>query len=182
MKGTVNTMFMVRDVSEEDLLGIAKVKIDTWKTTYKGIISDEILDKLDLNEQAEKFKELLPAKDDKKFLLAVEVDSAIVGFAAGGIGRDGKYGVDGEIYAIYVLEEYQNQNIGKYLMKYSIEKLSEMGLISFLVWVLESNPYKQFYEKLGGVQIDRKPLDSSDGSPFIIAYAWKDGKLLHNYT
>lgn len=86
------------------------------------------------------------------------------------------YGVAGEVYAIYVLKEYQNQNIGRNLMKYSIEKLSKMGLISFLVWVLESNPYKQFYEKLGGTQIDRKPLDSSDGSPFLIAYAWKDGK------
>lgn len=137
-------MLILREAAREDLLGITKVKIDTWKSTYKGMISDEILDNLDLNEQAEKLKDLLPRKDDKKFLLAAEVDGVIVGFAAGGIERDGKYGVDGEVYAIYVLKEYQNQNIGKNLMKYSIEKLSDMGLISSLVWVLESNPYKQY--------------------------------------
>jgi GNAT superfamily N-acetyltransferase len=166
-------MLILREASIDDLIGIAKVKIDTWKTTYKGIISDEALENLDLYEQAEKFKDLLPEKDNKKFLLVAEVDGVIVGFSAGGIEREGNYGIDGEVYAIYVLKQYQNQNIGKSLMKCSIEKLSGMGLNSFLIWVLESNPYKQFYEKLGGVQIDRKPLDSSDDSPFITAYAWE---------
>ena len=31
MKDTGNTKFMIGNESEEDLLGIAKVKIDTWK-------------------------------------------------------------------------------------------------------------------------------------------------------
>lgn len=164
-----------REASQDDLIGIAKVKIETWKTTYKGIISDTILDNLDLHKQAENFKELLPRKEDTKCLIVAEADGEIVGFAAGGVERDGTYGVDGEIYAIYVLKEYQNQDIGKCLMKYAVEKLSEKGLTSFLVWVLERNPYRRFYEKLGGIQIDRKPLETCADSPFLVAYIWKDG-------
>lgn len=35
----------IHDATVSDLPGIAKVKVDTWRTTYRGILSDETLDK-----------------------------------------------------------------------------------------------------------------------------------------
>jgi len=168
-------MIIIRDAKTEDLLSIAKVKIDTWHSTYRGFITDDVLDKFDLSEQAEKFGELIPQGCEKKFLIVAEANGTIVGFAAGGSERDGKYGIDGEVYAVYVHEKYQNQGIGNNLMVHSAEKLANMGFESMLVWVLEDNPFKRFYEKYGGTQIDKKPFEISDNGHFVVAYAWKDG-------
>ncbi len=109
-------------------------------------------------------------------MLVAEASAVIVGFTAGGGERDGRYGIDGEVYAVYVLEDHQNRGIGQKLMQRASEKLVEMGLSSMLVWVLEQNAYKRFYEKHGGVQIDRKPLEEGSLEPLITAYAWKSLK------
>jgi len=165
---------IIRDAQAEDLMGIAKVKIDTWRSTYKGIISDEILAGFDLKEQAEKFKELLTGGSNGTFFIAAEADGVLVGFAAGGTERDGKYGIDGEVYAVYVLQEYQNRGVGRMLMECSAEKLAGMGFKSLLVWVLEDNPYRNFYEKHGGILIDKKQLELGGNKYCVTAYAWRD--------
>lgn len=167
-------MVIVRDAKVEDLLSIAKVKIDSWGSTYRGIIADDILDNFDVQEQAKKFGELIPQGMEKKFLIVAEANGKIMGFAAGGSEREGKYEVDGEVYAIYVLQEYQNEGIGKELMAHSVKKLITMGFDSMLVWVLEKNPYKAFYEKLGGIQFNKKPLEMGDNKEQVMAYVWKD--------
>lgn len=166
----------VRAAQTGDLLGIARVQVETWRSTYRGIIDDDILDNFDVNVQAEKFGKLLPKRSGQTFLLVAEVSNQIVGFAAGGLERDGQHGIDGEVYAVYVLKDYQNQGIGKMLMQHASKELAKMGLSSMLVWVLERNVYKRFYEKHGGVLIDRKPLEKNHPEPVVAAYAWKDPK------
>ena len=36
----------IRRAIKDDIQGIAKVHVDSWKTTYKGIVADEILDNI----------------------------------------------------------------------------------------------------------------------------------------
>lgn len=56
----------------------------------------------------------------------------------------------GEVYAIYVLPEYQRQGIGRQLMSMCAEELLRGSMDTLLVWVLEANPARRFYERLGG--------------------------------
>ncbi|WP_338030297.1 hypothetical protein [Fervidibacillus albus] len=37
---------MIRKAVVEDAFGIAKVQVDSWHTTYKGIVSDDYLQQL----------------------------------------------------------------------------------------------------------------------------------------
>ncbi len=37
----------IRNVKEEDIEHIVDIKIDGWKTAYKGIINDEYLNNMD---------------------------------------------------------------------------------------------------------------------------------------
>ncbi len=161
---------IIRDATELDLPGIAKVKVDTWRTAYKGLISDEILNNLDYEQQAIQFTKLLP-KDNSNILIVAE-EKGIIGFSSGGEEREKKYGFECEVYAIYVLKEHQNKGIGKQLFRESLKRLSKSGYKSVLVWVLEGNPYRRFYEALGGELVDRKPLDNTE--LFLVAYGWKD--------
>ncbi|TKJ00794.1 GNAT family N-acetyltransferase, partial [Bacillus cereus] len=36
----------IRRAIKDDIQGIAKVHVDSWKTAYKGIFADEILDNI----------------------------------------------------------------------------------------------------------------------------------------
>ncbi|MCX7749311.1 MAG: GNAT family N-acetyltransferase [Clostridia bacterium] len=163
--------FVIRDANHKDLIDIAKVKIDTWRSTYRGLIPDDILDHFEVNDQAEQFGEIL--KSPQNFLIVAEWEGTIAGLAAGGPEREGKYGIDGEVYAIYVLKEYQNTGAGKELMAQSAKKLVNMGFQSMLVWVLEKNPYRRFYEKIGGREIGKKTFGIGGENQKFAAYAWE---------
>ena len=43
-----------------------------------------------------------------------------------------------------------------------------------LVWVLAKNPYRRFYEKLGGKYLRSQQIDIGGSSYEEIAYGWED--------
>ncbi|HXQ79423.1 MAG TPA: GNAT family N-acetyltransferase [Thermoplasmata archaeon] len=45
--------------------------------------------------------------------------------------------------------------MGTSLTREAAKHLQSIGLSSMLVWVLDQNPYRRFYEKLGGVPARR---------------------------
>ena len=172
-KGMV--IMVIREAKSTDLTGVAKVKIKTWRSTYKGLISEDILENLQIEEQAEKFGDLLSDEKTKFLIVAEDKDNnnEIIGFAAGGCQRDIEYQIDGEVFAVYILDEYQNKGLGKKLMDYSINKLKGMGLKSMLVWVLDENPYKRFYEKIGGKEGNKKTIEIGAGKNTVVSYLWE---------
>src|SRR5256885_7375576 len=82
----------------------------------------------------------------------------IVGFADGGPSRDRIGGLDGELYAIYLLERSQRRGVGRQLVGAVAARLLEAGLTAMSVWVLAGNPACGFYDALGGRQIGAKAV------------------------
>lgn len=75
-------------------------------------------------------------------------EDKVVGFVGYGAYRDNSLPETGEVYSIYILKEYYDQNVGYKLMSAAIEKLSEYKKIA--VWVLECNHRAiKFYERCG---------------------------------
>lgn len=159
----------IREAVLEDADGIARVHVDSWRTTYKGIVSDSYLQQLSYEQRAENWRRGI----GKSALYVAEDETGkIVGFGTGDKERTGKYNADGELYAIYLLEEVQGQGIGKKLTQVIAQSLKEQGLDSMLVWVLERNPSKAFYESLGGQPIDETMIDIGGDQFKEIAYYW----------
>jgi hypothetical protein len=50
---------IVRDATYEDVPAIARVHVDTWRTTYQGIVPDEHLAKLSYQKRAEAWYQIL---------------------------------------------------------------------------------------------------------------------------
>ncbi|MGF2616120.1 GNAT family N-acetyltransferase [Rossellomorea vietnamensis] len=156
----------------KDAIGIAKVQVDTWKTTYGGLVPESYLQAMTYESRERKWKEIL--KKGTVYIAKNELDE-IVGFSCGGEERSGNYpDYHGELYAIYILKEYQRSGLGKSLVKPVISDLINRGIFSMVVIVLEKNPSKSFYESLHGKKIDTltteiagKPLQES-------VYGWKD--------
>ncbi|EKP95233.1 GNAT family N-acetyltransferase [Thermaerobacter subterraneus] len=82
----------------------------------------------------------------------------VVGFAAAGPERSGDPEFRGELGAIYVLEEYQGRGVGRRLVAAAVRELLARGHRSMLVWVLAQNPYRRFYETLGGTRVRTRTI------------------------
>lgn len=97
-----------------DALGIAKVHVDSWRTTYKGIVPGTYLNNLSYSKREEVWRKNLLSGE----VWVAETDEGeIIGFSSGGKERSGNYpGFEGEVYAIYLLKGYQKQGIGKRLI------------------------------------------------------------------
>ncbi|TFD99804.1 GNAT family N-acetyltransferase [Jeotgalibacillus salarius] len=162
----------IRKATIKDAAGIAKVQVDTWKTTYKGMVPDEYLDHMSYSRREEMWEKII---GNGQVVYVAEDNDEIVGFANGGPERSNKYsGFDGELFAIYILEAYQRQGLGKKLMAPLVEEMKTQGLKSMIVCVLEKNDSKLFYEVLGAEKIDTVKINFGGKDLKEAVYGWKD--------
>lgn len=166
----------IRKAVLADVNGIAKVHVDGWKTTYRGIVPDEYMNKLTYEKRAQLWDRVIPTGN---VFVAEDETGQIMGFADGGKERTGDYPeYTGELYAIYIFKGEQGKGIGKRLLMAVTEELVKQGIHSMLVWVLKDNPSCRFYEKLGGKLVDSTAVDFSGTLLDEIAYGWNDLSLL----
>jgi ribosomal protein S18 acetylase RimI-like enzyme len=90
------------------------------------------------------------------FYIAENNKGEVIGFVIGGLERNKDPNYKGELMGIYILKEYQRLGIGKALTRKIVENLIKMKINTMLVWVLENNPYRAFYDTLGGKIVDKK--------------------------
>jgi len=106
-------------------------------------------------------------------------DDRIVGFACGGPVSDGLEQYEGEIYSIYLLEDYQRGGLGRQLLLSTARRMKDDGIDSMLLWVFEENHgARRFYESLGGELIGRKKIRIGSADLVELAYGWKDIRSL----
>jgi ribosomal protein S18 acetylase RimI-like enzyme len=160
----------IRKAKVEDAGAIAHVQVESWKTTYAGIVSDVFLASLNKEERTQSWKAQILADNISIFL--VQDETGIFGFVAGGEVREKLEEYDAELYAIYLLRERQRQGVGKTLSLTLASALQAQGYTSMLVWVLEQNPSVSFYQRLGAVQIARKIINIGGADLQELAFGW----------
>ncbi|MDT9026104.1 GNAT family N-acetyltransferase [Rossellomorea yichunensis] len=133
--------FRFRKANLQDSPGLAYVHVHSWRTTYKGIVSENYLQSLSIEEREQKWVQILSGTHHT-YVCELD-DGKIIGFVSFGKERSGEY--EGELYAIYLLEEYQGKGIGKEFLKIAATRLKEQGYNSMWIWVLKENPSKHFY-------------------------------------
>lgn len=173
---------IIREAHIEDAAGIAKVHVDTWRTTYAGIVPDEFLANMTYESYEKRWINNLNNTTDGTFTYVAEDDSGqIVGFVSGGTERTGDPIYNGELYAIYILKDHQGQGIGSLLTQTLVKRLLQESTNSMLLWVLADNPARRFYEVLGGRLVKTSQIEIGDIMLDEIAYGWIDiGKLLQD--
>ncbi|MEM5594184.1 hypothetical protein AAHH67_24905 [Niallia circulans] len=98
---------IIRKAKDEDAKRIAKVHVDSWRTTYKGIVPDLFLERLNYEEREEIWKKAIPTGS---VFVAENETGEIIGFANGGKERSGQYpGYVGELYAIYLWKPFKDK-------------------------------------------------------------------------
>jgi GNAT superfamily N-acetyltransferase len=172
----------VRRAVPDDLLGMARVHVETWKSTYRGMVPDERLDALTVEgDIAGGFGRWLsePPTGTQTFV-AVKPKEQVVGFALATPNRESIDGYSGELGAIYVSKGHQRHGAGTQLVRSAANHLLDHGMPSMIVWVFEANPYRAFYERLGGAFVRHRVGTSRLGGPNVpeVSYGWKDIRSL----
>lgn len=162
---------LIRQAGLQDAEGIARVRIDTWRTAYKGIVPQDHLDQLSLPAITQQFQDLF--KEEAPLVWVAEDGAEIVGFVFGGPERRDSSEA-GEVYAIYIMDSYQGQGVGTQLMQAVSRALYRQGKTALILWVLESNPYRAFYERLGGKAEGGDTFNIDGVELFLVSYRWAD--------
>ena len=162
-------MVLIRAATQDDAGSISRVHVESWRTTYRGIVPDQFLADLNVEERIVRWREVL--KSDPYIFIA-EQGGEVVGFISGGAIRDPLEKHDAELFAIYLLAEAQGQGIGTSLLMKLAKCLDEGGFQSMAVWVLEANASRGFYEKSGAVRVTAKEIEIGGVLLPVVAYAW----------
>jgi GNAT superfamily N-acetyltransferase len=176
----------IREAVCEDSGGIARVHVESWQTTYRGIMPADYLANLKVEQRQTFWSSLLCAEQGKQGeqgeqsqqdqqIIYVAADAGqIIGFASGGAERSKDKEYDGELYAIYLLASYQRKGLGRELLRPIAEGLEQAGKQSMLVWVLAENPSRGFYEALGGQAVRSQLVTIGEMSYEETGYGWSD--------
>ncbi|GIH99534.1 GNAT family N-acetyltransferase [Planobispora takensis] len=173
----------VRQGVPDDLEAVLRIKNETWKTAYRGLLPQDFLDGLSVTPRALEFWREWTTSGGGHLLVGGEGGDAdggpgeeIAGFSVFGAERDpeqgraaagegGEAGGGGEVFAIYVLPERWSTGLGLALMTRSVERLRELGHREAGLWVLEGNARaRRFYERFGFTLSGR--VQDVPGMPF----------------
>ncbi|QJC89840.1 GNAT family N-acetyltransferase [Bacillus inaquosorum] len=163
-------MVILREAKVEDIKDIAKVHVDSWRTTYRGIVPADYLNSLNYKEFEDKWK----SRSLKGVFVAQDEKGSIFGFASFGPIRSEQKGYDGELYAIYLLEEHQRQGAGRALLAKGAEFLLHHGFSSMFVWVMEKNPSITFYQSYSPEREAEDSFEIAGERLKEVGFGWPD--------
>jgi GNAT superfamily N-acetyltransferase len=141
----------IRAARPEDARPVAEVHVDSWRHTYRGVLPDEYLDRLSVDDRESMWLGAFADPDPKSGALVAEADGHLVGFASFGPSRD-EDAPDGtgEVPAIYVEPAALGTGVGRELFAAVTETLRDAGFTRATLWALEANASaRRFYEKAG---------------------------------
>jgi len=156
----------IRAARPGDARAIAKLDVETWRTTYAGMLSTSYLVGMSERRRELGWRGVI-LREPRDVRIAVEVGGPIVGFGSCRFFA-------GEVFTLYVAPDWQNQGIGRRLLIALFRRLVASGRRSAIVWVLRDNPSRFFYERLGAHQVSRKALPVGGAAVEAVAYGWRD--------
>src|SRR4029453_19497939 len=91
-----------REATPDDAASVARVHVQSWHQSFKGIVPDSFLQKLTVETRTKAFRERFGDGFYKMFVAEI-LEDEVVGFADVGGPRHDVGPYDAELYAIYIL-------------------------------------------------------------------------------
>lgn len=164
-----NICYRKADVA--DCTGVANAHVRAWRESFAGIVPQAFLDKMSVEKRALAFANRFSDESYRMYVAEVP-ERGIVGFVDFGEPRESIGAYEAEIYAIYILAEFQRRGVGGRLFDLGVEALVGDGKSSMYLLALEVSPYKSFYEKMGGRIVGRKQIEIEGVMYVEVVYGW----------
>jgi GNAT superfamily N-acetyltransferase len=139
----------VRAATVADARTIAEIHVAAWRTAYRGLMPDDYLAALSVDERTAMWSSGLSRPSPSHLALA-EVDGALAGFCIYGPTRDQEPPEVAEIYALNIHPDRWGKGAGRALCQHAYREAAARGHTSITLWVMTGNLHAQrFYEHLG---------------------------------
>ena len=174
-------MFELRTAILSDYLAIAALHTESWRKTYRGILSNKFLEETVEKELLKKwYKRLSLPPTNQVVTLAIQNDT-IIGFSCIYLNENEMYGT--LLDNLHVAMNSQKLGVGKSLIiKCAKEILKKTNNPKMYLWVFDENiNAKNVYERLGAINIETVRKENEDGTEAnVCRYAWNDISFLAN--
>ena len=145
--GALTSNYQVRRARAADVDAIAYVHVEAWRETYRGQMSDDVLDDPAFIPRRRRMWDAIltdPQYADRTTAVA-EVDGQIVGIALTGPPREDGAAWERQLYLLYLLRAHHGSGAAEDLVGAVLDSAT-----SACLWVADPNPRAQaFYAKTG---------------------------------
>ncbi len=170
----------IRNAELSDAERIAFIHAESWRSTYRGILSDEFLDNGVWDERRSFWQKRMrePDAEQRLILLACEENEAL-GFLCLYLEADSRWGA--LLDNLHIHPDHKGHGHGSALVARAAhwvrDKRPQSGLY---LWVYEQNHQaREFYEKLGGTSAEKLFKKTVEGKQVAtLRYVWIDVKPL----
>ena len=152
-----------------DAPAIAAVHIAAWRSAYANILPSTYLATLSLARHTAMHHQAIAT--GRSVLVARAENERLVGFCTAGRPRTPNI-AEGEVETLYVLDDYRDQGLGRGLLQQAAQTLATKGCKTLFLWVLQDNPSRWFYERLGGRPTATSPTQVAGKTFTQTAYLW----------
>lgn len=165
----------IRRATVDDAVAIARVRVESWRTTYRGMIPQSYLDSMTVEASAPLWDKTLSAQSERSQVFIAEDAEGVLGFAAGIVLPEPKLGFDADLAAVYLRPAFQRLGLGSKLTGVTAAALAAQKAQSMIVWVIAGNRVaRDFYLALGAELIVEQPFQW-DGMDLVeTGYGWRD--------
>lgn len=145
----------IRAAEPEDAQAIAEVHIASWQAAYRGIIAEDVLDRLDSSRRAKAWRELLGARRCVCYLSGDQGN--VTGFVSLEPCRDDDKDPHrvGEVSALYVHPKRWRRGYGRALLQRGLTHCAAEGFREVTLWVLQKNVAGPLFYEHHGFRADQ---------------------------
>ena len=165
-----------RRAAISDAKRVAELHAESWRNTYRGILSDHFLDhEIFANRLSLWQKRLSEPQPETQLILLAEERGELLGFGCAFLDVDPRWGA--LLDNLHIRVDAQGRGLGRRLMSEEVSWILRRRPGSGLyLWVFEGNDRaRKFYELLLGKVVERQAQRAPDGTEVIaVRYAWDD--------
>ncbi len=166
-------MTSIRQARLGDARAIGRIEVETWRSTYAGMLPDRVLLAMSAERQTAAWAGALRHHPGDVWVAQHE-SLGLIGFGHCGPQRSGAFPFGGEVYTLYVTPDAQGRGTGRLLLLALFARLVDCGHRSALIWVVRANPSRYFYERLGGKLIAHRTIPLGGQPIEAVGYGWSD--------
>jgi ribosomal protein S18 acetylase RimI-like enzyme len=167
----------IRPAIDKDVKAIANIYVESWRSTYAGIVPDKILIEMSVERQMAMWARAIHNIEGlkrEKILVIEEENSGVIGVGSCGFNRDRVTVYSGEVYTLYIHPDYQGKGYGEQLLAGLFNIMIAREYNTALIWVLALNPSRFFYEVMGGKRLSEREEKLWGTVLTEVSYGWDD--------
>ena len=163
-----------------DYARIASLHIESWRNSYRGILSDDYLDNEIVGDRQQLWKARFSTESThRRYVLVAEIQTELTGFVCVLLDEDPGWGAC--LDNLHVRPGFNGRGIGRQLFARAARWImTTEPEWPMHLWVFEANvSARRFYEAFKGEVVERKIKPMPGGTDVSsLRYVWRDLRML----